>query len=91
MVRKNLELRRGAEGKNHTASRRWTNTGGTHDRPLRGDSEIVRGRKSKQSLDRNSHQEGVFYPSGRTKVKGRSGAEIRKSAGLSSEFRKIRV
>jgi len=45
-------------------------SGGTHDRPLRGDSEIVRGCKSKPSLVGNSHQVVEIYRYARAKVKG---------------------
>jgi hypothetical protein len=62
-------------------------TGETHDQPLRGDSEIVRGRKSKLSLGGNSHQVGVFYSSGLMKVKGLQ----RRTSGLSAGGNSIAV
>jgi hypothetical protein len=69
MVRKNLELKRGQEGKTTPFESGGLTTGGTHDRPLRGDSEIVRGRKSKQCLGEDSHQVGRFYWCDRMEVK----------------------
>ena len=45
----------------------------THDQPLRGESEIVRGRKSKESLGEESHQVDKLYRHGRAKVKGGGG------------------
>jgi len=47
----------------------------THDRPLRGDLEIVRGRKSKESLGENSHQGWWRYRRAETEVKGWDGRE----------------
>jgi hypothetical protein len=41
----------------------------THDRPLRGESKIVRGRKSKESLGDKSHRGVLRYRHERVEVK----------------------
>jgi hypothetical protein len=71
MIRKKLKADSKREARGNAACKGGGQTTGkkTHDRPLRGESEIVRGRKSKKSLGENSHQEPQPYRQAWPKVK----------------------
>ena len=55
----------------------------THDRPLGGDSEIVRGRKSQKGLGEDSHQVMKVYRRAAAKVKQRQRDVTWRNAGPS--------